>query len=213
VEPERPIGARPKWPQFFAPFSGSFGTIRVDIPTSGRFVEHDIVTRVVGYMIRHQLTADAANQISFLPVDICARNIVAISRGPASGPILHMTADDYYRMADVCSAISDSFGYRLAVVGLEDFVQHAHAHCREGDPLFPLLSFLDRNTSRILRMGDKRYDSRHYRRARAGAPLAVTHPDLHATVAPIVRYLLNEGLVPAARGAAKAVTRSMEAAE
>jgi hypothetical protein len=60
------------------------------------------------------------------------------------------------------------------------------------------LSFLDRNTSRILRMEHKRYDSRDYRRIRAGAALAVPHPDLHATVRPIVRYLIGEGLVPAA---------------
>jgi thioester reductase-like protein len=181
---------------------------------SARFVEHDIVTRVVGYMIRHGLTVDTVNQISFLPVDTCARNIVAISLSPtAPAPILHLTVDDYYRMADVSAAVSDIFGYRFDCVSLETFVQHAHAHCTESDPLYPLLSFLDRNTSRILRMGDKRYDSRNYRRARAEAPLAVTHPDLHATVEPIVRYLLDEGLVPAARGATRAVTRSVEAAE
>lgn len=163
---------------------------------TARFVEHDIVARLVGYMIRHGLTVDAANQVSFLPVDVCARNIAAISQAPsAPPPILHMTVDDYYRIADVCSAISDIFGYRFDCVSLESFVEHTHAHCQESDPFFPLLSFLSRNTGRIRRMGDKRYDSRDYRRARRAAPLAVAHADLHATVDPIVRYLNDEGLI------------------
>jgi thioester reductase-like protein len=171
----------------------------VTASASGRFVDHDIAARVVGYMIRHGLTVDARNQVSFLPVDICARNIVAISQVQhKSAPILHMTADEYYCMADVCAAISDLYGYRFASVSLEAFVAHAHAHCTRSDPLYPLLSFLDRNTSRILRMEHKRYDSHDYRRVRADAALAVPHPDLHATVRPIVRYLIEEGLVPAA---------------
>jgi thioester reductase-like protein len=171
----------------------------VTASASGRFVDHDIAARVIGYMIRHGLTVDARNQVSFLPVDICARNIVAISQiQDKSAPILHMTADGYYSMANVCAAISDLYGYRFASVSLEAFVAHAHVHCTESDPLYPLLSFLDRNMSRILRMEDKRYDSRDYRRARADAPLAAPHADLHATVRPIVRYLIDEGLVPAA---------------
>jgi thioester reductase-like protein len=171
----------------------------VTASASGRFVDHDIAARVIGYMIRHGLTVDARNQVSFLPVDICARNIVAISQiQDKSAPILHMTADGYYSMANVCAAISDLYGYRFASVSLEAFVAHAHVHCTESDPLYPLLSFLDRNMSRILRMEDKRYDSRDYRRTRADAPLAAPHADLHATVRPIVRYLIDEGLVPAA---------------
>ena len=49
----------------------------VTASATGRFVEHDLTTRIIGYMIRHGLTVDAPNQVSFVPVDICARNIVA----------------------------------------------------------------------------------------------------------------------------------------
>jgi thioester reductase-like protein len=169
----------------------------VTASAEGSFVRRDITARVLGYMIRHGLTVDARNQISFLPVDICARNIVALSlSGIGTPPVLHMTSDDYHTIADICAVITELFGYPFEVTSLEDFVAHAHAHCRPDDQLYPLLSFLDRNTQRIRRMGDKRYDSRDYRRARDRDPSALAHPDIAATVTPIVAFLRRQGLVP-----------------
>jgi thioester reductase-like protein len=171
----------------------------VTASASGRFVRRDIAVRVLGYMIRHGVTVDASNQVSFLPVDVCARNIVAISLAPdASAPVMHLTADEYYSIGDVCSLIAGQFGYRFKAMGLQDFVAHAHAHCTPDDALYPLLSFLDRNTSRLLRMGDKRYVSDCYKSARDRTALAVEHPDLAAVVEPIVSYLIDQGMVPPA---------------
>ncbi|MCP4382775.1 MAG: AMP-binding protein, partial [Hyphomicrobiales bacterium] len=168
----------------------------VTASAEGSFVRRDITARVLGYMIRHGLTVDARNQISFLPVDICARNIVALSRSDVGTPaVLHMTSDRYHTIAEICAVITGRFGYRFEVTTLEDFVAHAHAHCRPNDELYPLLSFLDRHTQRIRRMGDKRYDSRDYRLARDREPLALPHPDITATVEPIVAFLRREGLV------------------
>jgi hypothetical protein len=56
--------------------------------------------------------------------------------------------------------------------------------------------FLDRNTGRILRMGHKRYISTEYQAARRLAASSVAHPNLRATVEPIVAFLRREGLVP-----------------
>ena len=162
-----------------------------------RFVKRDVTARVLGYMIRHGLTVDAGNQVSFLPVDVCARNIIALSlRRVQIGPVLHMTCDEHHSIAEICTVIGERFGYRFSEVSLESFVAHAHAHCRPDDELYPLLSFLDRNTPRLQRMGTKRYDSSAYRSARDSTPLAVRHPSLAETLDPIVVYLQREGLVP-----------------
>ena len=169
----------------------------VTASASARFVRRDIVARVLGYMIRHGLTVDATNQISFLPVDVCTRNIVALSMSGSAPLVVHMTSDEYHNMGDVCRAVEERYGYPFRETGLAAFVAHAHAHCTPEDELYPLLSFLDRNTPRILRMGRKRYDSSAYRAARDLAPLSLPHPDLARTVDPIVRFLQNEGLVPA----------------
>ncbi len=169
----------------------------VTASATGRFVARDIVARVLGYMLRHGLAIDLPNQVSFVPVDVCARNLVGISRGPSqTASSLHMTADHYYTLGDVCQAITDRFGYSFDGVGLREFVAHAHAHCTPDDALYPLLSFLDRNTSRILRMGHKRYVSTGYQAARAVADGAVAHPSLEATVEPIIAFLIREGLAP-----------------
>ena len=170
----------------------------VTASAGGRFVRRDITSRVLGYMIRHGLTVDAPNQVSFLPVDVCARNIVVLSRSDEPAPVFHMTADDYHTMTDICAVISQRFGYSFVAVSLEDFVADAHAHCQPDDDLYPLLSFYDRNTKHILRMGDKRYDNSVYRRARDSEALALSHPTLEATVDPIVSFLQREGLIASA---------------
>ena len=174
----------------------------VTASASGRFVRRDVTARVLGYMIRHGITVDAPNQVSFVPADICAHNIIALSREEERlPPVLHMTADDYHTIADICRVIGRHFGYGFAETTLAGFVRHAHAHCAPDDDLYPLMSFLDRNIARIARMGAKRYESNGYRAARDSTPLALAHPGLAATVDQIVVYLQREGLVPPAPGA------------
>jgi hypothetical protein len=147
-------------------------------------------------MIRHEITVDAGNQVSFLPVDVCARNIVALSlRRNEVAPVLHMTCDEHHTIGEICRVIGQRFGYCFIETSLENFVAHAHAHCTPDDELYPLLSFLERNTPRILRMSTKRYDSSAYRRARDSTPLATSHPTLEDTIDPIVTYLQRERLV------------------
>ena len=165
----------------------------------GHFVRRDITARVLGYMIRHGLAVDLPNQISFLPVDICAQNIVVLSRDcDATAPVLHMTVDDYYTMRDVCGVVTEGFGYRFLEVGLKEFVSYACANCGPDDDLYPLLTFLDRNSDRIARMGAKRYDNSGFRRARQSSARTAAIPDLAETVNPIVVFLRREGLIPPA---------------
>ncbi len=164
----------------------------------GKYVRRDLMSRILSYMIRHGISVDSANQISFVPVDVCANNIVALSLLEAGAPaVVHITADHYYTMQDVCAAITRQSGYGFEHLTLERFMDYMNAHCPKSDPMFPLLAFFNQNWRRIDAMRDKRYDSAQYRQARAASPLAVPEPPLEDTVGRIVAFLQNEDLVSA----------------
>ena len=164
----------------------------------GKYVRRDLMSRILCYMIRHGISVNSANQISLVPVDVCANNIVALSLLESGAPtVVNITADHYYTMQDVCAAITRQSGYGFEHVTLERFMDYMNAHCPKSDPMFPLLAFFNQNWRRIDLMRDKRYDSAQYRRARATASLAVPEPALEDTVGRIVAFLQNEDLVSA----------------
>lgn len=163
----------------------------------GRYVRRDLMARILSYMIRHGVSVDSANQVSFLPVDVCANNIVALSLLEAgAAPVVHLTADRYYTMRDVCAAITRLSGYGFEYVSLERFMDYLNARCPKSDPMFPLLAFFNQNWRRIDMMRDKRYDNAHYRQARAASPLTMAEPGLEETTARILAFLRHEDLVP-----------------
>jgi thioester reductase-like protein len=164
---------------------------------TGRYAKGDLMARVFAYMIRHGLSVDTANQVSLLPADVCANNIVALSQMAASaGRSFHLTADNYYTMQDACQAITATHGYAFEYIGLEPFIAHMNAHCTKHDLLYPLMAFFNQNFRRILSMRDKRYDNRLYREARARTTATQPEPPLDAVVGGIVEFLQTEHLVP-----------------
>jgi thioester reductase-like protein len=170
----------------------------VSASREGRYVRGDLTARILSYMIQHRLSVDSVNQFSLLPVDVCANNIVALSCLPEPQPTtFHLTADDYYTMQAVCSAINARFGYPFEYVSLDQFIEHMNQHCTRHDLLFPLLAFFNQNHRRIEAMRDKRYDNRQYRQARQSVERAIPEPPLEETVARIVSFLQFESLVPA----------------
>ena len=163
-----------------------------------RFVRGDIVVRILSYMIRHQIAPDAANQLSFLPVDHCAENIAAISlMDGQGGATYHLTADDYYAMPHVCDIITEQFGYRFDAADMDGFARHIRNNCGPDDGLYPLKPFITRHVDRVNRMRDKRYDNRSYRSARRACSTAVPQPPLVEIVRAIVGFLQAEGMIPA----------------
>jgi len=53
-------------------------------------------------MVNHGIGVDALNQVSFVPADIAANNIVAISTTPGTAnKTYHVTRDDYANMLDI----------------------------------------------------------------------------------------------------------------
>jgi hypothetical protein len=158
------------------------------------------MARVFAYMIGHGLSTDAVNQLSLLPVDVCAANIVALSRLAETEPTpttVHLTADRYYTLQDACRAITAVHGYAFDYIGLEAFIAHMNAHCTKHDLLYPLMAFFNQNFRRILAMREKRYDNRRYREARARAAATMAEPPLETVVGGIVDFLQTEHLVPA----------------
>jgi thioester reductase-like protein len=166
---------------------------------AGHYVRGDFMARILSYMLRYGISTDTPNQLSLLPADVCAHNIVALSLLAEAKPqTFHITADDYYTMHDVCTLISRELGYRFRYLGLDQLIDHINAHCTRDDPLYPLVAFFNHNWRRIERMSHKRYDSSNYRRWRSRAPGAVAEPALVDTVLPIVQFLLREDMAPQA---------------
>lgn len=164
----------------------------------GRYVRRDIMARILAYMIRHGIATDAENQVSLLPVDICAHNMVALSLlNTPLAHTFHLTANAYYSMAEVCALITREFGYTFRYTSLDGFIEHMNAHCTQADPLFPLMAFLNHNVGRLHEMRHKRYDNAHYRLAQTKSSLALPEPPLEDTVRSIVTFLRQENLVPA----------------
>jgi thioester reductase-like protein len=164
----------------------------------GRYVRGDLMTRLFAYMISNAISTDAANQVSMLPVDVCANNLVALSLldKPAQ-QVFHLTADEYYTMRRVCSVITGGFGYPFEYVSPRRAVDHINHHCGKKDPLYPLMAFLNHNYRRIEKMSAKRYDNRGNRATRALSPLALPEPPLEEIVGSLVSFLQSENLVPA----------------
>jgi thioester reductase-like protein len=164
----------------------------------GRYLRTDITARILSYMIRYGVCIESANQVSFLPVDVCANNLVALSLLDEPMPnTFHLTADHYYTMQTVCSLISSKFGYRFRYTSIEGFVEHINTYCSEEDTLFPLVAFFNKNFRRIHKMRHKRYDNGNYRLSRCLSPMSVPEPPLEETVSRIVSFLQRENLIPA----------------
>ena len=164
---------------------------------SGHYMRGDISSRAIGYCIRHGVALSAENQLSFLPVDICANNIVAIANQPeSSGRTFHLTANHYYTMETVCRLITELRGYRFRYVDMDGYVDHINAHCGAVDDLFPLKPFFNNSREKFKAMDKMRYDNRTYREFCLRAPDAMAEPPLSETVAWLVDFLIANKLVP-----------------
>ncbi len=162
----------------------------------GHYVREDLLVRVLSYMIRHKLSVDALNQLSFLPVDVCAQNIVSLARLDNPGTrVFHLTADHYYSMQMACQRITDRCGYAFKYVDIESFINHMNRHCGPDDILFPLLVFFRTNRHKINLMRNKRYDNANYRAARAKSDQILPEPDLVDTMEWIIQFLQREKIV------------------
>ncbi len=170
---------------------------------NGAYVRGDIVARMLGYMIRHRVSTSTANQLSLLPADIAAHNIVALSlEKTRTDSAYNIVADRYVCFTDLVAAIGCRYGYAFDMLPLDRFVAHANRHCEHDDDFYPLRSFINYHYQQVARMADKRYDSRQYRAARDVTTGTLPDATLAETVEGIVEFLLAQGLIPPPRAAA-----------
>jgi thioester reductase-like protein len=158
----------------------------------------DIVIRLLAFMINEGIAVNARNQVSFLPAEVVADNIVAIFKQPAtSARTFHITADEYYNLADITRLITHEYGYEFVYYDIPAFVAELKRRCTPNDLLYPLLDFFNRSQEKIAAMQRKRYNNVNYRAARG----AIGDPPLIDVVAHVVSYMLREGLIRSSRRA------------
>ena len=159
----------------------------------------DIAVRLVAFMVNHGIGVDALNQVSFVPADITANNIVAISttRGTVN-KTYHVVRDDYANMLDITDLITKATGQRFDIFGIRDFVPELIRRCRKEDLLYPLLDFLVGSVDNISAMEFKRYDNSSYQAARDASVWGKQDPSLEDTVNGILRFMQRNGIISVA---------------
>jgi thioester reductase-like protein len=159
----------------------------------------DIAVRLVAFMVNHGIGVDALNQVSFVPADIVANNIVAISTTPGTAnKTYHMVRDDYANMLDITSLITKLTGRQFEVFSTDDFVPELIRRCRKEDLLFPLLDFLVGSVDNITAMEFKRYDNSTYQAARDASAWGIPDPTLEETVSGILKFMHRKGIISVA---------------
>jgi thioester reductase-like protein len=165
----------------------------------------DIAVRLVAFMVNHGIGVDALNQVSFVPADIAANNIVAISTTPGTeNKTFHVVRDDYANMMDITGLITKATGRQFEIFSVTDFVPELIRRCRKEDLLFPLLDFLVGSVDNITAMEFKRYDSTTYQQARDASEWGKPDPSLEDTVSGILKFMYRKGIISVEAREAKA---------
>jgi thioester reductase-like protein len=159
----------------------------------------DIAVRLVAFMVNHGIGVDALNQVSFVPADIVANNIVAISTTPGTAnKTYHVVRDDYANMLDITGLITKSTGRQFEIFSIAEFVPELIRRCRKEDLLFPLLDFLVGSVDNISAMEFKRYESSSYQEARDASKWGIPDPSLEDTVGGILKFMHRKGIISVA---------------
>jgi len=159
----------------------------------------DIAVRLVAFMVNHGIGVDALNQVSFVPADIVANNIVAISTTPGTANnTYHVVRDDYANMLNITGLITRMTGRQFEIFSIKDFVPELIRRCRKEDLLFPLLDFLVGSVDNISAMQFKRYDSSCYQAARDASTRGIADPSLEDTVRGILKFMHRKGIISVA---------------
>jgi thioester reductase-like protein len=166
----------------------------------------DIAVRLVAFMINHGIGVDAMNQVSFVPADVTANNIVAISNSPGTlNKTFHVVRDDYANMMDITDLITKTTGRQFDIFSVRKFVPELIRRCRKEDLLYPLLDFLVGSVDNITAMEFKRYESSEYQAARNAAAWGKPDPSLEDTVGGIVKFMHRRGIISVAPREGKAL--------
>lgn len=168
----------------------------ISASTCGTASTEDLAIRLLAFMINHGVAVNALNQISFLPADVVADNIVALFKQPRiAGSTFHVTVDSYYNMMDITRLITREYGYHFVYYDIPSFVVEMYRRCTKVDPIYPLLDFFKQSHTRLSAMQHKRYNNNQYRQARGLSGQGCEEPTLKDTVSYLMRYMLREGII------------------
>jgi thioester reductase-like protein len=168
----------------------------ISVSTQGAGDANDVVVRLLSFMIRHGIAVNTSNQLSILPADVIAHNIVGISQlSGNSCSTLHVTADRYYNMTDLTRVISRDFGYSFEYFDIPGFIDQINRLCSPRDPVYPLLDFFNRSADKVAAMQLKRYSTSAYQHARSCLRDPLLDPPLRETARYIMRYLVDQRLI------------------
>jgi len=150
----------------------------------------DIAIRLFAFMINHGIGVNALNQVSLLPADVAANNIVAISGLEDSvNQTFHVTRDQYANMMDITRIITALIGRQFELCSIPDFVLTMIGRCTKNDLLFPLLDFFVHSMDNIASMEFKRYDSTTYQAYRNKSRFGRPDPSLEETVQGMLLFM------------------------
>ena len=157
----------------------------------------DITMRLLAFMIKHAVCVNTHNQVSFMPVDLTANNIVSISNLPQTlNNTFHVTRDTHETLPQITDIISKKTGIQFATYSLSDFVPEVIKRCTQADSLYLLLDFLVHSVDNISAMEYKLYSNEQYKNAREKAVNGIEDAPLEAVVGGIIKFLDQKNLLP-----------------
>jgi len=163
----------------------------------GRGGNIDITLRLLAFMVKHGVCVETQNQVSFMPVDVTANNVVAVAGQPGTiNKTFHITRDRLETMPRITEIIGQKTNIRFDAFLLKDFVPEVIERCNRDDLLYPLLDFLVESVHNIAAMEYKLYDNSCYRSARSQSPFGLQDAPLEDVVAGIISFLKRKNLLP-----------------
>ena len=167
--------------------------------TAGFGHSTDIVVRLLSFMIKYGVAPNADIQLSFMPADIAAHNIVAVMIPSAEPqePVLHVTVDDYFNMVDLTTQINKDYGIEFRYVDLAEFSREMKRLATALDPVYPLVDFVARAHSKVLVMEGKRYRNTAFRLALKNSGAGLSDASLQEIVSFLMVHMEAAGMLPA----------------
>jgi thioester reductase-like protein len=159
----------------------------------------DIAVRLVAFMVNHGIGVDALNQVSFVPADVVANNIVAISTTPGTetrptrGARRLREHDGHHEpdhQADG-SAVRDLQHHGLRA--------GADSSLPQGRSAVPAARLPGRGRwTTFRRWSSSATTAREYQKARDAATWGVPEPTLEETVSGILKFMHRKGIISVA---------------
>lgn len=163
----------------------------------GKYTSEDIIVRTLTYMINHQVTLNIPNQLSLLPVNKVAQDIIALSlQEKPAFKAYHLTAE-YVNIPIIFKYITEKYGYKFTYLSLGKFNQHFKKHAMPKDNVYPLVPFFNAHYKKIAKMSNKIYKRDNYLFALKQMPnYQAKEYTYQETADYIIEFLQNNKLIP-----------------